>query len=66
MLTRNGKTVPFVEEERKERILTPPKIETRASSLIPLIDERRNLVAAFDHVLQSVSLSVYTIARPFI
>ena len=28
-----------VEEERKERILNPPKIETRAYSLIPLIEE---------------------------
>ena len=36
---RQGTQIPFVEEVREERAPPTPKVETRKSSLIPLIDE---------------------------
>ena len=39
MLTRKGTHIPFIEEEKHVRVPKPPTMETRASSLIPIIDE---------------------------
>ena len=39
METRRGTKIPFIEEVREPRAPPKPKVETRTSSLIPLIDE---------------------------
>ena len=39
MEMRSGNEIPFLEEEKDERAPPLPKVETRASSLIPLLEE---------------------------
>ena len=39
METRSGSIVPFLEEEKQEKVTKPCKIETRKDTIIPLLNE---------------------------
>ena len=39
METRSGNVVPFVEEQKNERVPKPPTKDTRSNSVIPIIEE---------------------------